>query len=144
VVATIVDLNGVRQATLRGDNSPVHSVDNAFFRAYAAASLTLGRNEGPTHEVAERIAKNKPSNVPNTQLPNVTYARGGMAIKAGGRINGGLAVSGAPGGHLDEECGNAARQDQGPAEVVATGPCRPIPRAGSAASSARFRRRRTW
>ena len=46
--------------------------------------------------------------MPNTQLPNVTYARGGIAIKAGGKIIGGLGVSGAPGGQFDEECGNAA------------------------------------
>jgi uncharacterized protein GlcG (DUF336 family) len=54
------------------------------------------------------MAKAAPSNIPNTQLPNVTYGRGGMAIKAGGKIIGGLGVSGAPGGNFDEECGNAA------------------------------------
>jgi uncharacterized protein GlcG (DUF336 family) len=108
VVAVIVDLEGVRQAVLRGNGAPIHSMDNAFFKAYAAASLTLGRNEGSTHEIAERLAKARPSNVPNTQLPNVTYARGGIAIKAGGRIIGGLGVSGAPGGQFDEECGQAA------------------------------------
>jgi uncharacterized protein GlcG (DUF336 family) len=108
VVAVIVDLNGVRQAVLRGDGAPIHSMDNAYFKAYASASLTLGRNEDSTHAIAQRMAKAPPSNVPNTQLPNVTYARGGIAIKANGRIIGGLGVSGAPGGHLDEECGNAA------------------------------------
>jgi len=108
VVAAVVDVNGVRQAVLRGDGSPIHSMDNAYFKAYAAASLTLGRNEDSTHAVAERMAKAKPSNVPNTQLPNVTYARGGIAIKASGQIIGGLGVSGAPGGQFDEECGMAA------------------------------------
>jgi uncharacterized protein GlcG (DUF336 family) len=108
VWAVIVDLDGVRQAVLRGNGAPIHSQDNAYYKAYAAASLTLGRNEGSTHEVAQRMAKAPPSNIPNTQLPNVTYARGGMAIRADGRIIGGLGVSGAPGGHLDEECGNAA------------------------------------
>lgn len=108
VVAAIVDVNGVRQAILRGDGSPIHSMDNAFYKAYAAASLTIGRNEDSTHAVAERMAKAKPSNVPNTQLPNVTYGRGGIAIKAAGRIIGGLGVSGAPGGQFDEACGMAA------------------------------------
>lgn len=108
VVAVIVDLEGVRQAVLRGNGAPIHSMDNAYYKAYASASLTLGRNEGSTYEIAQRMAKAKPSNVPNTQLPNVTYARGGIAIKAGGKIIGGLGVSGAPGGHLDEECGQAA------------------------------------
>ena len=108
VWAVIVDLEGVRQAVLRGNGAPIHSQDNAYYKAYASASLTLGRNEDSTHAIAQRMAKNPPSSVPNTQLPNVTYARGGIAIKAGGRIIGGLGVSGAPGGHLDEECGNAA------------------------------------
>ena len=108
VVAIIVDLEGVRQAVLRGNGAPIHSMDNAYYKAYAAASLTLGRNENSTHEVAQRMAKAAPSNIPNTQLPNVTYGRGGMAIRAGGKIIGGLGVSGAPGGNFDEECGNAA------------------------------------
>ena len=109
VWAIIVDLDGVRQAVLRGNGAPIHSQDNAYYKAYAAASLTLGRNEGSTHEIAQRMAKAPPSNIPNTQLPNVTYARGGMAIRAGdGKIIGGLGVSGAPGGQFDEECGNAA------------------------------------
>jgi uncharacterized protein GlcG (DUF336 family) len=55
------------------------------------------------------VAKAPPSNVPHTQLPNVTYGVGGIAIKAGsGQIIGGLGVSGAPGGAFDEECGQAA------------------------------------
>jgi len=108
VWAVIVDLEGVRQAVLRGNGAPIHSQDNAYYKAYAAASLTLGRNESSTHEVAQRMAKAPPSNIPNTQLPNITYARGGMAIRAGGKIIGGLGVSGAPGGQFDEECGNAA------------------------------------
>jgi uncharacterized protein GlcG (DUF336 family) len=108
VVAIIVDLSGVRQAVLRGNGAPIHSMDNAYFKAYASASLTLGRNEDSTHAIAQRMAKAAPSNVPNTQLPNVTYARGGIAIKANGRIIGGLGVSGAPGGQFDEQCGQAA------------------------------------
>jgi uncharacterized protein GlcG (DUF336 family) len=108
VVAVVVDLDGVRQALLRGDGAPIHSMDNAYYKAYSAASLTLGRKEGSTREVAARMAKNAPSAVPNTPLPNVTYGVGGVAIRAGGNIIGGLGVSGAPGGQFDEECANAA------------------------------------
>ena len=108
VTAIIVDLDGVRQALLRGNGAAIHSVDNAYYKAYASASLTLGRNEDSTYAVAQRLAKNPPSSVPTTQLPNITYGRGGIAIKAGGKIIGGLGVSGAPGGQFDEECGQAA------------------------------------
>jgi uncharacterized protein GlcG (DUF336 family) len=104
VTAVVVDLDGVRQAVLRGNGAPIHTLDNAFYKAYSAASLTLARKEDTTRAVAERMGKNAPSTVPQTPLPNVTYAVGGVAIKAGGTIIGGLGVSGAPGGQFDEEC----------------------------------------
>ena len=104
VVAVVVDLDGVRQALLRGNGAPIHSLDNAYYKAYSAASLTLGRKEGSTKEVRDRIAKNPPSTVPQTPLPNVTYAVGGVTIIAGGVAIGGIGVSGAPGGQFDEEC----------------------------------------
>src|SRR5688572_19540002 len=85
VWAVVVNLDGVRQAVLRGDGAPIHSQDNAFYKAYSAASLTLGRNEGSTGEVAARMSKNAPSTVPQTPLPNVTYAVGGVTIRAGGQ-----------------------------------------------------------
>ena len=83
VWAVVVNLDGVRQALLRGDGAPMHSQDNAYYKAYSAASLTLGRNEGSTKEVADRMAKAAPSTVPFTPLPNVTYGVGGVTIRAG-------------------------------------------------------------
>lgn len=108
VVAVVVDLDGVRQALLRGDGAPIHSIDNAYYKAYTVASLGLSRKEESTKQIADRMAKAPPSNVPQTQLPNVTYAQGAIAIIAGGNTIGGLGVSGAPGGNLDEECARAA------------------------------------
>src|SRR6266508_262591 len=108
VVAVVADLDGVRQSLLRGNGAPIHSMDNAFYKAYSAASLTLGRREESTKVVADRMAKNPPSTVPQTPLPNVTYAQGGVAIMAGGTAIGGIGVSGAPGGQFDEECARAA------------------------------------
>ena len=108
VVAVVVDLDGRHQALLRGDGAPIHSVDNAYYKAYSSASLTLGRKEESTKQIAERMAKNPATTVPQTQLPNTTYAVGGLAIMVGGNIIGGLGISGAPGGQLDEDCGRAA------------------------------------
>ena len=108
VVAVVVDLDGVRQAMLRGDGAPIHTVDNAYYKAYTAASLTLSRKEESTKQVADRVAKNPPSNVPQTQLPNISYSQGGLTLMAGGKAIGALGVSGAPGGNIDEECGRAA------------------------------------
>ena len=108
VVAVVVDLDGVRQALLRGDGAPVHSMDNAYYKAYSIASLGLSRKEESTKQMADRMAKAAPSTVPQTPLPNVTYAQGGVAILANGQTIGGLGVSGAPGGNFDEECARAA------------------------------------
>jgi uncharacterized protein GlcG (DUF336 family) len=108
VWAVVVNLDGVRQALLRGDGAPIHSQDNAYYKAYSAASITLGRNEGSTKEVADRMAKAAPSTVPQTPLPNVTYGQGGVTIKVGGQAIGAIGVSGAPGGQFDEACARDA------------------------------------
>ena len=108
VTAVVVDLDGVRQALLRGNGAPIHTLDNAFYKAYSAASLTLGRREDSTKAVAVRMAKNPPTTVPQTPLPNVTYAVGGVTIMAGGKAIGALGVSGAPGGQFDDDCARAA------------------------------------
>src|SRR5499433_2012540 len=108
VTAVVVDLDGVRQAVLRGNGAPIHTLDNAFYKAYSAASLTLSRKEDSTKAVADRMSKNPPSTVPQTPLPNVTYAVGGVAVMAGDKTIAGIGVSGAPGGNFDEECARAA------------------------------------
>ena len=108
VTAVVVDLDGVRQAMLRGNGAPIHSLDNAYYKAYSAASLTLARKEDSTKAVADRMAKAPATTVPQTPLPNVTYAVGGVTIMAGGHAIGAIGVSGAPGGQFDEECARAA------------------------------------
>jgi uncharacterized protein GlcG (DUF336 family) len=108
VTAVVVDLDGIRQALLRGNGAPIHSLDNAFYKAYSAASLTLARKEDSTKAVADRMGKAAPSTVPQTPLPNVTYAVGGVTIMVGGAAIGAIGVSGAPGGNFDEECARAA------------------------------------
>jgi uncharacterized protein GlcG (DUF336 family) len=108
VTAVVVDLDGVRQAVLRGNGAPIHSLDNAFYKAYSAASLTLSRKEDSTKAVADRISKNPATTVPQTPLPNITYATGGVTIMAGGVAIGAIGVSGAPGGQFDEQCAREA------------------------------------
>ena len=108
VVAVVVDLDGVPQAVLRGDGAPIHSMDNAYYKAYTLASMGLARKEESTKQIADRMAKAPPSNVPVFPLPNITYAQGAVAIIANGETIGALGVSGAPGGNFDEECARAA------------------------------------
>ena len=108
VVAVVVDLDGVRQALLRGDGAPIHSMDNAYYKAYTLASMGLARKEESTKQIADRMAKAPASSVPVLPLPNITYAQGAIALIANGETMGALGVSGAPGGQFDEECARAA------------------------------------
>ena len=109
VWAVVVNLDGVRIAVLRGDGAPIHSQDNAYYKAYSASSLTLGRNENSTKEVADRMAKAAPSNIPYTQLPNTTFGQGAIVIRSPDKqIIGSIGVSGAPGGQFDEACAREA------------------------------------
>ena len=108
VVAVVVDTDGVRQALLRGDGAPIHSMDNAYYKAYTIASMGPSRKEETTKQIADRLAKAPPSGVPYNPLPNVTYAQGAIALVHNGNYLGALGVSGAPGGNFDEECARAA------------------------------------
>jgi len=108
VWAVVVDLDGVRQALLRGDGAPIHSQDNAYYKAYTLASMGLARKETSTKQIQDRMAKAQPSTVPTFPLPNITYAQGALAIIANGETIGALGVSGAPGGNFDEDCARFA------------------------------------
>jgi uncharacterized protein GlcG (DUF336 family) len=111
VTAAVVDLDGARQAMLRGNGAPIHTLDNAYYKAYSAASLTLARKEDSTtaqRQWPTRMSKNAPTTVPQTPLPDVTYGVGGVTIMIAGNAIGGIGVSGAPGGNFDEECARAA------------------------------------
>ena len=118
VTAVVVDLDGVRQALLRGNGAPIHTLDNAFFKAYSAASLTLARKEDSTKAVAERMAKNPATTVPQTPLPNVTYAVGGVTIMVGGTAIGGLGAERSSGRSIRRRLRpRSHRQDPGPDEM---------------------------
>ena len=109
VTAIVVDINGVRQAVLRGDGAAVHTLDSAYFKAYTAASLAPVRKETSTKEIFERITK-QPGMTTSALagLPNVTFTPGGVTIMAGGKPIGAIGVGGAPGGNFDDDCARAA------------------------------------
>src|SRR3954469_1195251 len=54
VTAIVVDLDGVRQAVLRGNGAAVHTLDSAYAKAYTAASLAPVRGETSTKQIFER------------------------------------------------------------------------------------------
>jgi uncharacterized protein GlcG (DUF336 family) len=108
VTAVIVTIDGVRQAVLRGDGAPVHTLDSAFAKAYTAASLAPVRKEDSTKAIFERVSKNPSTTTSLGSLPNVTFTPGGVTIMAGSEPIGGIGVGGAPGGNFDDDCARAA------------------------------------
>src|SRR5258707_5125953 len=102
VVAVVVDLDGVRQAVLRGDGAPIHSMDNAYYKAYTIASLGLSRKVESTKQISDRMAKNPPTTVPQTPRANITNSQGASAISPNANTTAGLGATGAPVGNVAE------------------------------------------
>ena len=81
--------------------SPVRGVDKF---AVPIGEVTIPAGLAPGQSVPYQTSVQLPS----TPLPNVTYAVGGVALIVNGVTIGGLGVSGAPGGQLDDDCARAA------------------------------------
>ncbi len=102
VAATVVDRAGVVKATLRADAAGPHSLDSAQRKAYTAASM-----KAPTGAILENVQKN-PAAANLGEIDQLLLLAGGLPIKSGNDVIGGIGVGGAPGGHLDAECAQAA------------------------------------
>jgi uncharacterized protein GlcG (DUF336 family) len=99
--AILVDVDGVRQAVLRGDGAGAHTLDSAFEKAYTAASF-----KSDTSALIER-AKTAPITPLLAKLPDTLLFGGGLVIKIGDEVVGAIGASGAPGADLDDGCARA-------------------------------------
>jgi uncharacterized protein GlcG (DUF336 family) len=97
VSVAVVDRDGETVVALRGDNASPHTMENARRKAYTALSFRLS-----TTEYAKRFADNNPVVRQQVTLPNVIAIPGGLPIKAGDDVIGGVGLSGSPG--VDEPC----------------------------------------
>ena len=95
--AVVVDRDGETLVALRGDNAAPHTMENARRKAYTAMSFRT-----PTSEYAKRYADNNPTVRQQVTLPNVIAIGGGLPIKFGNEVIGGVGASGSPG--VDEPC----------------------------------------
>jgi uncharacterized protein GlcG (DUF336 family) len=100
VSAVVVDADGETIVELRGDNAAPHTMENARRKAYTAMTF-----KQTTAEYAKKLLD--PNSVAHEQitLPNVIAIPGGVPLKAGDEIVGGVGASGSPG--VDEDCVNA-------------------------------------
>jgi uncharacterized protein GlcG (DUF336 family) len=97
VSAVVVDRAGEVIVAMRADNAGPHTMENARRKAYTALSFRT-----PTSEYAKRYADNNPVVRQQVTLPSIIAIPGGLPVKVGGDVIGGVGVSGSPG--VDEPC----------------------------------------
>lgn len=102
VAVTVVDRAGTVKAVQRADNAGPHTLGSAQQKAFTAASA-----KGSTLAMMENAQKN-PGAANLVHLPGFLLLGGGLPIKAGNDVIGGIGIGGAPGGHLDDQCAQAA------------------------------------
>jgi uncharacterized protein GlcG (DUF336 family) len=100
VSVTIVDKAGNVAAQLRGDGTGPHTMEFSRLKAYTART----RNQTSLQTMKEL---EDPARAFLRQIPGVVGVGGGVPIRAGNEVIGGVGVSGAPGGEKDEVCANA-------------------------------------
>jgi uncharacterized protein GlcG (DUF336 family) len=100
VSVVIVDKGGNVAASVRGDGTGPHTLEFARMKAYTART----RNQT---SLATMKQMEDPAFAFLRQIPNVVGVGGGVPIRAGDEVIGGVGVSGAPGGEKDEACANA-------------------------------------
>ena len=100
VSVTIVDKAGNVAASIRGDGTNPHTMEFSRLKAYTS------RTRGQTSLEFMKLVSD-PANAYLRQIPNVVAVGGGVPIKVGNEVIGGVGVSGAPGGEKDEACANA-------------------------------------
>jgi uncharacterized protein GlcG (DUF336 family) len=96
VSVVVVDRGGNTIVSLRGDNAGPHTVENARRKAYTAFTFRM-TTDAFVKEMATRPVRRE-----QTSLPGVIAISGGVPIKAGNDVIGGVGLSGSPG--VDEPC----------------------------------------
>jgi uncharacterized protein GlcG (DUF336 family) len=96
VSVVVVDRGGLTVVSLRADGASPHTMENARRKAYTAMTFKM-----TTAEFIKRMAT-EPVRREQTTLPNVIAIDGGVPIKAGNEVVGGIGMSGSPG--VDSEC----------------------------------------
>src|SRR5262249_44925962 len=92
----VVDRGGNTVVALRADNASAHTMKNARRKAYTAMTFKM-----TTADFIKEMAT-RPVRREQTTLPNVIAIDGGVPIKVGNDVVGGVGLSGPPG--LDEQC----------------------------------------
>jgi uncharacterized protein GlcG (DUF336 family) len=99
--AVVVDRDGETVIAMRGDGASPHTMENARRKAYTAMTF-----KQTTSAYAKKWSDGNPVVRAQVTLPNIIPNPGGVPIKIGDEVIGGIGVSGSPG--VDEDCVNSA------------------------------------
>lgn len=102
VSAAVVDQGGNLRALLRGDGAGPHTVDSSARKAYTASTLRAS-----TLELARRVADHPELADLRRMNERILLLGGGLPIKAGEEVIGGIGVGGTPSEEMDERCARA-------------------------------------
>jgi uncharacterized protein GlcG (DUF336 family) len=102
VSVAVTDRAGVVRVLIRGDGAGPHTVDSSSRKAYASASLRRS-----TMDLAKIAAEDPTLEEIRHLNEKILLVGGGLSIKAGEEVVGGIGVGGAPGADKDEACARA-------------------------------------
>ena len=102
VSVAVVDRAGLLKVLMKGDGAAPHTIDSSTRKAYTSASLRHA-----TSELVELIRRNPGAAGLRDMNESILILGGGLPIRAGDEVVGGIGVGGAPGGERDESCAQA-------------------------------------
>lgn len=102
VTATVVDRAGQIRAVQRADNAGPHTIAASLDKAFTSASAKNATS------AMMQVAQKNPGAANLVHIPGFLLLGGGVPVKVGNDVIGAVGIGGAPGGHLDEQCANAA------------------------------------
>jgi len=98
VAVAVLERSGLPLVMLRDPLAGMHTPDTAIAKARTAISF-----KSSTIELLRATGPDTPNGAIR-HLPGVVVLGGGLLVEAAGSIVGGIGVSGAPSGQLDEDC----------------------------------------
>jgi uncharacterized protein GlcG (DUF336 family) len=101
VSVSAVDRAGQLRVLMRGDDAGPHTADTSRRKAFTALTT-----KNTSAKVGENI-RNDPAAANLVFVTDFLALGGGVPIRVGNEVIGAIGVSGAPGGHLDEQCSEA-------------------------------------
>lgn len=102
VSAAVVERSGSTKVLVKGDGSGPHTVGSSTGKAFTSASM--GRD---TAGLSAFLGENPAMNGLRDMDPRMVILGGGLPIRFGGALVGGIGVGGAPSGDIDAACARA-------------------------------------